>query len=57
MLTSAHLFLHYPIDNKPVILTTDASGISIGGVLQTDINGRLHNLYYHSQLMTPREPK
>ncbi|CAF1489537.1 unnamed protein product [Adineta steineri] len=57
MLTSAPLFLHYPIDNKPLILSTDASGIAIGGVLQQDIDGQLHNLYYHSQVMTPCERK
>ncbi|CAF4595448.1 unnamed protein product, partial [Didymodactylos carnosus] len=34
MLTSAPLFLHFPVDHKPLILTTDASGIGVGGVLQ-----------------------
>jgi len=57
ILTSEPLFLHYPVDNKPLILTTDASGIGIGGVLQQDIDGQLHNLYYHSLLMTSCERK
>lgn len=57
LLTSAPLFLHYPIPDKPVILTTDASGVGIGGVLQQDVDGYLHNLYYHSQLLTPCERK
>ncbi|CAF2061710.1 unnamed protein product [Rotaria magnacalcarata] len=57
MLTTEPLFLHYPVDNQPLILTTDASGIGLGGVLQQEIDGELHNLYYHSQVMTPCERK
>ncbi|CAF3293289.1 unnamed protein product, partial [Rotaria socialis] len=57
LLISAPLFLHYPVDNVPLMLATDASGIGIGGVLQQEIDGKLHNLYYHSQLMTPSERK
>lgn len=57
MLTSAPLFLHYPVPDTPLILTTDASGIGIGGVLQQKIEGNLHNLYYHSQVLTPCERK
>ena len=55
MLVTAPLFLHFPVDNQPLILTTDASNIGIGGVLQQEIDGQLRNLYYHSQLMTPCE--
>ena len=57
LLVTEPLFLHYPVDNVPLILTTDASGIGIGGVLQQEIEGEVHNLYYHSQLMTPCERK
>ena len=57
MLVSKPLFLHYPVEDTPIILTTDASGIGIGGVLQQEVNGQIHNLYYHSQLMTPCERK
>ena len=57
MLTSKPLFLHYPVHDKPLILTTDASGSGIGGVLQQDVEGHLHNLYYHSQLLTSCERK
>lgn len=57
MLISTPLFLHYPVEDTPIILTTDASGIGIGGVLQQEVNGQTHNLYYHSQLMTPCERK
>ena len=31
MLITEPLFLHYPVPDKPLILTTDASGIGIGG--------------------------
>lgn len=57
MLISEPLFLHYPVEDKPVVLTTDASAIGVGGVLQQEVDGELRNLYYHSQLMTPCERK
>ncbi|CAF1281573.1 unnamed protein product [Rotaria magnacalcarata] len=57
MLITEPLFLHYPVDNLPLILTTDASDIGIGGVLQQEVNGNIHNLYYHSQVITPCERK
>ncbi|CAF1187952.1 unnamed protein product [Rotaria sordida] len=57
MLITEPLFLHFPVDNIPLILTTDASNIGIGGVLQQEVNGQLRNLYYHPQLMTPCERK
>jgi hypothetical protein len=57
LLVTEPLFLHYPVEGVPLILTTDASGIAIGGVLQQEADGQVHNLYYHSQLMTPCERK
>ena len=57
LLISKPLFLHYPINDKPIILTTDASGVAIGGVLQQEVNEVMHNLYYHSQLLTPCQRK
>ncbi|CAF2152736.1 unnamed protein product [Rotaria magnacalcarata] len=57
MLITEPLLLHYPIQDKPLILATDASGIGIGGVLQQEVGGKIHNLYYHSQLMTQCEHK
>ena len=57
MLITEPLFLRFPIENLPLILTTDASDIGIGGILQQEVNGQLHNLYYHSQVMTPCQRK
>ena len=57
MLINEPLFLHYPISDVPLILSTDASNLGIGGVLQQEVNGELRNLYYHSQLMTHCERK
>ncbi|CAF3892110.1 unnamed protein product [Rotaria sordida] len=50
LLITSPLFLHFPDDNYPVILTTDASEIGIGDTLQQNINGEINNLYYHSQV-------
>ncbi|CAF1365157.1 unnamed protein product [Didymodactylos carnosus] len=50
MLTTAPLLLKFPDDNRPIILSTDASDYGIGGVLQQEINGEPHNLCYDSQL-------
>ena len=33
LLVNTPLFLHYPVDDVPLLLTIDASGIGIGGVL------------------------
>ena len=57
MLVTQPLFLHYPVEHTPLILTTDASNLGSGGILQQEVDGELHNLYYHSQLMTPCERK
>jgi transposase InsO family protein len=50
LLVTSPLFLDYPDDNYPVILTTDASKNGVGGTLQQHINGEIKNLYYHSQM-------
>lgn len=57
MLIFEPLFLHYSVDEIPVILTANASGSGIGGVLQQEVNGEMHNLYYYSLLMTHCECK
>ena len=55
LLVTSPLFLDFPNDNYPVILTTDASRVGIGGTLQQVINGQTHNLYYHSQVTSPTQ--
>ena len=55
LLMDKPLFLHFPIDDQPLILSTDASDFGIGGVLQQEVDGQIRNLYYHSRLMTPTE--
>ncbi|CAF1518533.1 unnamed protein product [Adineta ricciae] len=57
LLTSAPLFLRFPIEGFPLQLATDASGIATGGVLYQDINGERHNLFYHSKLLSVVEQK
>ncbi|CAF3411160.1 unnamed protein product [Rotaria socialis] len=44
------LFLDYPDEDHPVILTTDASKVGVGETLQQHINCEIKNLYYHSQM-------
>ena len=56
-LTTAPLFLHFPIDGVPLQLCTDASGHATGGVLYQDVDGKRHNLFYHSKILTPVEQK
>ena len=55
LLTSTPLFLQFPVDDFPLQLFTDASGIATGGVLFQEINGVRHNLFYHSKLLSPVE--
>ena len=56
-LVTSPLFLDYPSDKYPVILTTDASKMGIGGTLQLNINGEIKNLYYHSQVTTSTQTR
>ncbi|CAF1982567.1 unnamed protein product [Rotaria magnacalcarata] len=50
LLITSPLFLDYPDEDHPVILTIDASKVGIGRTLQQHINGEIKNLYYHSQM-------
>jgi hypothetical protein len=52
LLVTSPLFLDYPDEEHPVILTTDASKVGVGGTLQQYINGEMKNLYYHSQMIS-----
>ncbi|CAF5158834.1 unnamed protein product [Rotaria sp. Silwood1] len=55
LLINQPLFLQFLNDDYPVILTTDASKVGIGGTLQQVINGETKNLYYHSQITSPTQ--
>ncbi|CAF3979391.1 unnamed protein product, partial [Adineta steineri] len=57
LLTSAPLFLRFPVDGVPLQLSTDASGFATGGVLYQDVDGSRHNLFYHSKILSPVEQK
>ena len=57
LLTNQPLFLQFPNDDYPVILTTDASKVGIGGTLQQVIDGVTKNLYYHSQITSRTQRK
>ncbi|CAF3030641.1 unnamed protein product [Rotaria socialis] len=57
LLTTAPLFLHFPVDGFPLHLATDASGIATDGVLFQNVNGQRHNLFYHSKVFSPVEQK
>ena len=54
MLTN-ELYLRFPIDDYPLYLSTDASGIATGGVLFQEINGERRNIFYHSKVLSPVE--
>ncbi|CAF1678236.1 unnamed protein product, partial [Adineta ricciae] len=56
-LVTSPLFLDYPNDAYPVILTTDASKIGIGGTLQQKINGEMKNLYCRSQVTSSTQKR
>ncbi|CAF3966020.1 unnamed protein product [Rotaria magnacalcarata] len=57
LLTTAPLFLHFPVDGFPLQLATDASGIATGGFLFQGVNGKRHNLFYHSKVLSSVEQK
>ncbi|CAF4232121.1 unnamed protein product, partial [Rotaria sordida] len=50
LLITSPLFLDFPDDNYPVILTMDALKTGISGTLQQNIHGEIKKLYYHSQV-------
>ncbi|CAF3848076.1 unnamed protein product [Rotaria sordida] len=54
-LIKSPLFLDFPNDNYPLILTTDASKVGIDGTVQQNIDGEIKNLYYHSQVTSPTQ--
>ncbi|CAF0921788.1 unnamed protein product [Rotaria sordida] len=57
LLTSTPLFLNFPDDTQPVLLSTDASKVGLGGVLYQEINNVKKVLYYHSELLSPAQTR
>ncbi|CAF1521257.1 unnamed protein product [Rotaria sp. Silwood1] len=57
LLTSTPLFLNFPDDTHPVLLSTDASKIGFGGILYQEINNVRKVLYYHSELLSPSQTR
>ena len=53
VLTSTPLFLDFPDDKYPVLLSTDASKVGLGGVLYQEIDGVRKILFYHSEAISP----
>jgi hypothetical protein len=51
LLTTAPLYLRFPIDGYPLHLTTDASKVATGGVLYQDVKGERWNIFYHSKVL------
>ncbi|CAF1449569.1 unnamed protein product [Rotaria sordida] len=50
--SSSPLLLNFLDDTHPILLSTDASNVSIGGVLYQEINNVKKILYYHSELLS-----
>jgi hypothetical protein len=57
LLTTATLFLHFPIEGTLLRLETDASGIATGGVLYQEIDGKRYNPFYLSKILSPIEQR
>ena len=48
-------YLQFPVPSSPLILTTDASDIAMGAVLQQDIQGRHQPIAFFSRKLSPTE--
>ena len=57
LLTSSPLFLNFPDDSHPLLLSTDASTVGIGGILYQEINDEKKILYYHSELLSSSQKR
>ncbi|CAF3036010.1 unnamed protein product [Rotaria socialis] len=52
MLITEPLFLHFPVDDLPLILTTDASDIGVCGVLQQELLSYCHGRNLQTNTIT-----
>ncbi|CAF3405307.1 unnamed protein product [Rotaria socialis] len=57
VLTSRPLMLDFPDDTQPILLSTDASKVGLGGILYQEINDVKRILYYHSELLSPSQKR
>jgi hypothetical protein len=57
LLTTAPLFLHFPIEGVPLHLSTGASEVATGGVLYQELDGQLCNVFYHPKVLLPTEQR
>jgi hypothetical protein len=57
LITSTPLFLNFPDDSYPVLLSTDASKVGVGGILYQEINNEKRVLYYHSELLSSTQKR
>ena len=57
LLTTHPLLLNFPDDKHPVILSTDASKVGLGGILHQDIDNERRILYYHSELLSASQKR
>lgn len=47
--------LHHPVVDAPLVITTDASGGGMGGVLEQFVGDQLQPLYFHSKAFKPQQ--
>ena len=57
LLTSSPRFLNFPDDSYPILLSTDASNVGIGGILYQEINNEKRILFYHSELLSSTQKR
>ncbi|CAF1554696.1 unnamed protein product [Rotaria magnacalcarata] len=57
VLTSRPLMLDFPDDTQPILLSTDASKVGLGGIFYQEINDIKRILYYHSELLSPSQKR
>ncbi|CAF1234579.1 unnamed protein product [Rotaria sordida] len=57
LLASHPLLLNFPDDTQPVLLSTDASKVGLGGILYQEINNVKKILYYYFELLSSSQKR